>query len=74
MSHRAPVRAADADTDKRGALKLAASAAHRKDVATLSRDNAIRFAAQSGASAAEIAQATGLQETVVERIIDRPSS
>jgi len=74
MSHRAPVRAADADIDKRVALKLAASAAHRQDVASSSRDNAIRFAADNGASKEEIALATELEESAVERILGRPVS
>jgi hypothetical protein len=71
MSHRAPVRGADAETDKRLALRLAGSAAQREDVAESSRDNAIRFAAESGASVSEIAGATGLDEVAVERIVSR---
>lgn len=74
MSHRAPVRAADAGTDKRAALRLAASAARRQDVARSSRDNAIRFAADSGASAGEIALAAGLEELEVERVLGMPTS
>lgn len=74
MSHRAPVRGADADTDKRLALKLAGAAARREDVAESSRDNAIRFARDSGASVAEIADATGLDEAAVGRIVGHRAS
>lgn len=71
MAQRAPTRPADAEGDKRRAVKLAANAAQRADVAEMSRDNAIRFASQSGASLREIADATGLGHMTVKRIIDR---
>ena len=72
MSHPAPIRSSDPETDKRAALKLAAAAAHKAGVAESSRDNAIRFAAEHGASLREIAAGTGLSHTTVKRILDRP--
>ena len=71
MSRNAPTRAADLEGDKRRALKLAATAAHRADLAETSRNNAIRFAADAGASLREIAAATELPHMTVKRIVDR---
>lgn len=73
MAQRAPTRAADVDGDKRRALKLAASAVQRADVAETSKSNAIWFASRSGATLREIAEATGLAHMTVKRIIDRAS-
>jgi DNA invertase Pin-like site-specific DNA recombinase len=61
----------DAEGTKRRALKLAAHAASRADVAEKSKANAIRFASQCGASLREIAEATGVPHVTVKRIIDR---
>jgi hypothetical protein len=66
-----PTRPVDSDGDKRRALKLAASASQRASITQSTRDNAIRFAADSGASLREIAAATGLDHMTVKRIIDR---
>jgi hypothetical protein len=71
MSRNPPTRAADIEGDKRRALKLAASAAHRADLAETSRNNAIRFAADAGASLRDIAAATELPHMTVKRIVDR---
>lgn len=71
MSRNPPTRAADPDGDKRRALRLAASAAHRADLAETTRNNAIRFAADSGASLREIATATELPHMTIKRIVDR---
>ena len=68
----APARPADTEGDKRRVLKLAASAARRADVAQSSRNNAIRFAADAGASLREIAAATGVPHMTVKRIIEKP--
>lgn len=71
MSRKPPSRMADPEGDKRRALKLAAAASHRSDLAEVSRNNAIRFAADTGASLREIAAATELPHMTVKRIIDR---
>jgi hypothetical protein len=71
MSRTPPVRAADPEGDKRRALRLASTSAHRAGVAETSRNNAIRFAAEVGASLREIAAATELPHMTVKRIIDR---
>ena len=71
MSRNPPTRAADPEGDTRRALRLAASAAHRADLAETSRNNAIRFAADAGASLREIAAATELPHMTVKRIVDR---
>jgi DNA invertase Pin-like site-specific DNA recombinase len=71
MSHPAPKRPNDPDGDKSRALKLAAHAAHRADIAESARNAAIRFAADSGASLRELAEATGLGHMTVKRIIER---
>jgi DNA invertase Pin-like site-specific DNA recombinase len=71
MSRSAPTRMADPEGDKRRALRLAATAAHRADLAEASRNNAIRFAADAGASLREIAAATELPHMTVKRIISR---
>ncbi len=71
MSRNPPIQASDPEGDKRRALKLAASAAHRADLAETSRNNAIRFAADAGASLREIAVATELPHMTVKRIVDR---
>ena len=60
MNRNPPTRVADAEGDKRRALKLAATASQRSDLAETSRNNAIRFAADAGASLREIAAATDL--------------
>ena len=65
------VRAADPEGDKRRALKLAATASHQADLAETSRNNAIRFAADAGASLREIATVTALAHMTVKRIVDR---
>ncbi len=74
MSHPAPIRHADPETDKRAALKLAGSASHKADVADSTRNNAIRFAADHGASLREIAASTGLSHMTVKRILERSAS
>ncbi|MGH3848446.1 MAG: hypothetical protein ACRDRT_01880 [Pseudonocardiaceae bacterium] len=74
MSHPATKRHADSETDKRVALKLAAAAAQRADVAEATRNNAIRFAADQGGSLREIAAGTGLSHMTVKRILDRSAS
>jgi hypothetical protein len=71
MSRNPPTRVADIDGDKRRALKLAATAAHRADLAETSRNNAIRFAADTGASLREIAAVTELPHMTIKRIVDR---
>ena len=71
MSRNPPTRAAEPEGDKRRALKLAATAAHRADLAETSRNNAIVFAADTGASLREIAAATELPHMTVKRIVDR---
>jgi Homeodomain-like domain len=71
MSRNAPTRVADPEGDKRRALRLAATATHRADLAETSRNNAIRFAADAGASLREIAAATQLPHMTVKRIISR---
>lgn len=71
MSYSAPVRQADAETDKRAALKLAEAAARKADVTETTLDNALRFAAEQGASAREIAACTGLPEDNVSRALSR---
>jgi len=71
MTPCAPTRSSDPETDKRAALKLAAAAAHKAWVAESSRNNAIRFAAEHGASLRGIAAGTGLSHTTVKRILDR---
>lgn len=69
VSHPAPVRQADAETDKRVALKLAQAAAKKPEVAETTRDNAVRFAAEQGASVGEIAVSTGLSEDAVRHAL-----
>jgi DNA invertase Pin-like site-specific DNA recombinase len=71
MSRNPPSRMTDPEGDKRRALKLAATASHRADLAETSRNNAIRFAADAGASLREIAAATELPHMTVKRILDR---
>lgn len=71
MSRNPPTRAVDLEGDKRRALRLAANASHRADLAETSRNNAIRFAADAGASLREIAAATELPHMTVKRIVDR---
>ena len=71
MSRKPPSRAADPEGDKRRALKLAATASHGAGLAQTSRNNAIRFAADAGASLREIATATELPHMTVKRIVDR---
>ena len=71
MSHPPPGRKPDPEGDKRRALKLAASASARVEVAEATRDNAVRFAADVGASYRELADVTGLSHMTVKRIIDR---
>ena len=71
MSHGAPTRPVDPEGDRRLALRLAARAAERADVAETTRNNAIRFASDAGASLREIAGATGLDHMTAKRIIDR---
>jgi hypothetical protein len=71
MSRNPPIRVADPEGDKRRALKLAAAAAHRADLAETSRNNAVRFAADAGASLREIAMVTELPHMTVKRIVDR---
>ncbi|MHB1534310.1 MAG: hypothetical protein ACYC1D_06805 [Acidimicrobiales bacterium] len=71
MSRNPPSRPADPEGDKRRALKLAAAASHRADLAETSRNNAIRFAADAGASLREIAAVTELPHMTVKRIVDR---
>jgi hypothetical protein len=70
MSRNPPTRAADPEADKRRALKLAATASQRADLAETTRNNAIRFAADAGASLREIAAATDLPHMTVKRIVD----
>ena len=74
MSHPAPIRRADPETDKRAALKLAAAASNKADVAESTRNNAIRFAAEQGASLREIAASTGLSHMTIKRILERSAS
>jgi DNA invertase Pin-like site-specific DNA recombinase len=74
MSHPAPIRHADPEIDKRAALKLASAAAHKADLAESTRNNAIRFAAEQGASLREIAANTGLSHMTVKRILERSPS
>jgi hypothetical protein len=74
MAHPAPTRRPDPEADKRRALRLASSAARRADAAAQTRTNAIRFAADAGASLREIADATGLSAMTVKRTIDRAGS
>ena len=69
MSHPAPVRRADAETDKKAALRLALAAVAKPDVARETRDNALRFAAEQGASIGEIAAGTGLSEDAVKQTL-----
>jgi hypothetical protein len=71
MNRNPPIRVADAEGDKRRALKLAATASQRSDLAETSRNNAIRFAADAGASLREIAAATDLPHMTIKRIVDR---
>jgi hypothetical protein len=71
MSRNPPSRTADPEGDRRRALRLAAGAAHRADLAETSRNNAIRFAADAGASLREIAAVTELPHMTVKRIVDR---
>jgi hypothetical protein len=71
MSRNPPTRVADPEGDKRRALRLAATASHRADLAETSRNNAIRFASDTGASLREIAAATDLPHMTVKRIVDR---
>ena len=71
VSHPAPVRQADPETDKRAALKLAQAAAKKPDVAQMTRDNAVRFAAEQGAPVDEIAACTGLSEDTVRQVLQR---
>jgi hypothetical protein len=71
MSRNPPTRAAGLEGDKRRALKLAATASKRADLAQTSRNNAIRFAADTGASLREIAAATDLPHMTVKRIVDQ---
>lgn len=71
MAHPAPERPRDPEGDKRRSLRLAAHATQRAGTAETTRDNAIRFAAENGASLREIAAATGLNHMTVKRIIDR---
>jgi hypothetical protein len=66
-----PTRPVDSEGDTRRALKLAANASQRATITQGTRDNAIRFAADSGASLREIAAATGLDHMTVKRIVDR---
>ena len=70
MSRNPPTRAADPEGDKRRALKLAATASQRAGLAETSRNNAIRFAADAGASLREIAAVTDLPHMTVKRIVD----
>lgn len=71
MNRNPPTRAADPEGDKRRALKLATTATQRSDLAETSRNNAIRFAADAGASLREIAAATELPHMTIKRIVDR---
>jgi DNA invertase Pin-like site-specific DNA recombinase len=71
VAHAAPIRQPDPDGDKRRALRLAGTAAARADVAEQTRANAVRFAAECGASLREIAGVTGMSTMTVKRIIDR---
>lgn len=71
MTHPAPYRQGDPDTDKKAALRLARRANERADVAETTRNNAIRFASDAGASLREIAEATGMPHMTVKRIIER---
>jgi hypothetical protein len=59
------------EADKKAGLRLASAAARKQDLATSSRDNAIRFAYESGNSLREIAEVTGLGHSTIKRIVDR---
>jgi DNA invertase Pin-like site-specific DNA recombinase len=67
-------RVPDPAGDKRRALRLAGNAARRAGLAETTRNNAIRFAAENGASLREIADATGVPHMTVKRIIERVRS
>lgn len=67
----APVRRADAGTDKKAALRLAKAAVSKPDVARETGGNALRFAAEQGASVGEITAGTGLSEDTVEPALGR---
>jgi DNA invertase Pin-like site-specific DNA recombinase len=64
----------DADGDKRRALRQAAYTTKKADTAETSRNAAIRFAADNGASLREISEATGIPHMTVKRIIERASA
>ena len=68
---KAPTRPVDPERDKSNALYLAKYATEKAHVEETTRNNAIRFAADEGASLREIADATGLPHMTVKRIIDR---
>lgn len=68
---KAPTRPRDPERDKRNWLYLAKKAVEKAHVSENARNNAIRFAAEEGASLREIAEATGLPHMTVKRIIDR---
>ena len=59
------------EADKKIGLRFAATSARKQDLALTTRNNAIRFAYDSGASLREIAEATGIPHSTIKRICDR---
>lgn len=64
-------QASDPESERRSALKLAGYAAKKADATGQERNATIWFAAPSGASLREIAEATGIPHVTVKRILDR---
>ena len=62
---------ADANRDKRAALRLAARAAERADAAEVTKANAVRFALDQGASLRELADVLGVSHMTVRRLAGR---
>jgi transposase len=56
---------------KKSALRLARVAADKLAEAEHNRDNAIRFAVDSGASLREVAEAVGVSHMTVKNIVSR---
>ena len=66
-----PRKVTDPDGDKRRALKHAAVTTRNATKAESAQHNAIRLAADVGASLREISEATGISHMTVKRIIER---
>jgi hypothetical protein len=59
------------EAGKQAGLRLAEKAAKKQELATSTRDNAIRLSYESGASLRQIADVTGLGTMTIQRIVTR---